>query len=370
MKTTFFIKTFGCQQNTSDSERIKEAYMSRGFKESKTIKNSDIVVINTCMVKQSAENRVYGLVNNLSKRKEETGKPKIVVTGCMVGLAVRDKSNKYMDRLKKIMPLVDEFLPIEEVGYDHEPIRSSTKQAYVPISNGCNNFCSFCVVPFTRGKEISRPLKDILLECVKLKNLRYESIILLGQNVNSYGADIIKNRKDKKITLVKHLGRYRIPTLFPYLLNKVAKLGFRNVSFMSSNPWDFSDDLIKVIKENKNINREIHLPVQSGDNQILKKMNRWYTRKEYIDLVKTIRKEVKNASITTDIIVGFPSEDEKAFQNTVNLAEEVGFTKAYISKYSSRPFTHATKNLEDDISPLVKKKRWLILDRIINRNKL
>ncbi|GIW64016.1 MAG: hypothetical protein KatS3mg091_818 [Patescibacteria group bacterium] len=396
---TYYIKTFGCQQNLADSERIAKAFESRGFKPASDINSANYVVINTCMVRQSAENRVYGLVNNLSKIKKLKQKNKeffkIIVTGCMVGLAFRDKTGKYLQRLKTIMPAVDEFMPIEEVGFDNEPLRQDDQKAWVPISNGCNNFCTFCVVPFTRGREISRPYLDIIDECLDLKNKGYKQVVLLGQNVNSYGADLImgennvqvmrdfgknyfetKNNSDfkhftyngKKIkpVYVKHLGRLRIPTLFPFLLEEVAKIGFEQVDFISSNPWDFSDELIDVIARNKNITRTIHLPLQSGDDEVLKKMNRWYTSEDYINLIKKIRKKVPEAEFTTDIIVGFCGETDEQFENTVRVAKAVGFSKAYIAMYSQRPFTAAVKVMQDDVPFEEKKKRWLILDKLIN----
>ena len=258
----YLIKTFGCQQNEADSERINSAFRARGMDKAKGYKDADYIVINTCMVRQSAENRVYGLVNNLGKAKKKR-QFKIVVTGCMVGLAFRDKTGLYIKRLKEIMPQVDEFMPIEEVGFDHEPIRKNNIHAWIPISNGCNNFCTFCIVPFTRGREISRPYEDIIKESRELKSKGYTHIMLLGQNVNSYGADLLvgenniqvmrdigktyfktsnlktqfsklnrksqKFLKDKNIkpVYVRHLSRFRIPTLFPILLRRLRKWAFK-----------------------------------------------------------------------------------------------------------------------------------------------
>ncbi len=169
---------------------------------------------------------------------------------------------------------------------------------------------------------------------------------------------------------VKHLGRYRIPTLFPYLLEKVASMDFEKVDFMSSNPWDFSDELIEVIERNKNITRLIHLPIQSGDNDVLRRMNRWYTRDEYLNLVANLKFKIKNLKLSTDIIVGFCGETDEEFSNTVKLAKLVQFQKAYISMYSQRPMTAATKVLKDDIPHEVKKQRWETLDALINKPNL
>ncbi len=392
----FFIKTFGCQQNKADSERIARDFKSRGMTTAKNYQQADYIVINTCMIRESAENRVYGLVNNLNKQKNER-KFKIIVTGCMVGMAFRDKTGLYLKKIREKLPGVDEFMPIEEVGFDFAPLRTDKLSAWVPISNGCNNFCTFCVVPFTRGREISRPFEDIIKECQELKKKGYKNIMLLGQNVNSYGADLLVGEKniqvmrdiDKKYfgeekakvpynqvpsfpenakpVYVKHLGRYRIPTLFPYLLEEVAKLGFEKVDFISSNPWDFSDELIDMIARNKNITRTIHLPVQSGDDAVLKRMNRWYTAEEYLRLISKIKDKISKVKFTTDIIVGFCGETDEEFENTVKLCKKVGFSWAYVSMYSPRFNTAATKVFKDDVAHPIKKKRWLVLENLINQ---
>ena len=372
---SFYIKTFGCQQNLADSQRISSYYLARGYKLSKTIKSASEVVINTCMIRQSAEDRVTGLVKNVVKNSLQ--KPKIVITGCMVGMAARDETGKYLKALKKRMPEVDEFLPLEEVGFDYPALRSDVTHAWVPISNGCNNFCTFCVVPFTRGRETSRPFADITGEIKELTSQGCKEVTLLGQNVNSYGADLVKNSRGYKLpdgetvkpVMVKHLGKYRIPTLFPYLLDEVCKIkGIKTVKFISSNPWDFSDELIDVIARNPKIDRNLHLAVQSGDDEILKRMNRWYTQNEYINLIKKIKAKIPQAQISTDIIVGFPGETEEQFQNTVKLAKAVNFSYGYVSKYSDRPITAAHKAFPDDIPHKEKDRRFEILDALINHN--
>lgn len=366
----YWIVTFGCAANVADSERIARYYEARGFSKAKSIRSADDVVINTCMIRQKAEDRVYGLVYNLSLAKKRGRKLKIVVTGCMVGMAAREKTGKMLLLLKKKMPAVDEFLPIEEVGFDHAPIRSDRNHALVPITNGCNNFCTFCVVPMTRGREVSRPFEDVLLECRTVAAQGMTRVTLVGQNVNSYGADL-KNDKSKKITYVKHLGRMRIPTLFPYLLEEICKIDeLTEVDFISSNPWDFSDDLIDVIAKNSKISRHIHLPLQSGDNEVLRRMNRWYTREEYLLLVHRIRDRIPAATISTDIIVGFCGETVAQFANTVDLASRVGFTKAYVAMYSDRPGTSAHKVYKDDVLYKEKKRRWKILEELINKANL
>ena len=400
----FIIKTFGCQQNVADSERVDAAFTGRGYSKATNYEDAQYVIVNTCMVRQSAEDRVYGLIRNLGEIKTRKLKNKeyykIIVTGCMIGVAFRDKTGQYFQKIRERMPEVDEFMPIEEVGFDLEPVRNNKEHAWVPISNGCNNFCTFCIVPYSRGREISRPFHAIIAECEELFKKGCRKITLLGQNVNSYGADLllgeenIQTKRDlektyfnnsktlanprvkiefkingKKIepVFVKHLGRYRIPTLFPYLLEAVAKIGFDLVEFYSSNPWDFSDELIEVIARNKNITRTLHLPVQSGDSNVLKRMNRWYTREDYLRLISKLKAQIPNIKLTTDIIVGFPGESDKEFKNTVKLAKEVGYQKAYLGIYSERPLTVATNRLDDDVPHAVKKKRWQILEDSINK---
>ncbi len=373
VKPSFFIQTFGCQQNLADSQRISSYYLARGYSQSKSAISASEIVINTCMIRQTAEDKVTGLVKNIAKGRNP--KPKIVITGCMVGMATRDDSGKYIKALKKRMPEVDEFLPLEEVGFDYPALRSDITHAWVPISNGCNNFCTFCVVPFTRGREISRPYKEILKEIEDLSKNGCKEITLLGQNVNSYGSDLVKSQKSYKLpngkivkpVIVKHLGKFRIPTLFPYLLEDVCNIkGIETVKFISSNPWDFSNELISTIAKNEKIDRNLHIAVQSGDDKILKKMNRWYTRSQYLNLLKKIKSKIPNAQISTDIIVGFPGEGEKEFQNTVKLSETANFAYAYISKYSDRPQTAAHKGLGDDVPYAEKEKRFRILDELIN----
>ena len=395
----YFIKTFGCAANEADSERIAALYKSRGYKAARTMEAADDVVINTCMIRESAENRVYGIVHNLTEEKKKGRKLKIVVTGCMVGMAARERSGKMLSLLSRKMPGVDEFLPIEEVGFDFAPVRTDPHHAWVPISNGCNNFCTFCVVPFTRGREISRPFEDIIAECRELTQKGIAHITLVGQNVNSYGADILlgekniqvmrdlpdrtyfKKSKSKKSyvvngksvrpTYVKHLGRLRIPTLFPQLLEEISGIpGIRLIDFISSNPWDFSDELIQVLSTNEKFSHDIHLPIQAGDNEVLRRMNRWYTREDYLMLAKKIKAAIPDVRLSTDIIVGFCGETEAQFEKTVDVARQVGFSKAYVAMYSDRPMTAAHKAYTDDVPHEEKKRRWQILEDMINKANL
>jgi len=374
MKRKYYIHTFGCQQNVADSERIASYCEAAGMEKAHSLEEANYVVITTCMVKESAENRVYGMVHNVIPLKEKKLKANeeftIVITGCMTGMAVRDKTGKMMKELHRRMPAADQFIPLEEIGFELAPLRQDTKTALIPITHGCNNFCTFCVVPFTRGREISRPFDAIVEEARSAYMNGFKKVLLLGQNVNSYGSDIVlagKKQQELKPVYVKHLGKHRIPTLFPHLLAEVAKIGFEEVNFISSNPWDFSDELIDTIAQYGNITRTFHLAVQSGDDAVLKRMNRWYTAQEYIDLVGRIKAKMPESHVTTDIIVGFCGETDEEFQNTVKMCKKIQFDKAYISIYSNRRGTHAYKHLADDIPHTVKDKRWKQLDKIVNK---
>jgi len=324
----FYLKTFGCAQNTADSERIKAYYWEKGYTEIDDWKNADVVIINSCIVRESAENRVYGLVNNIKKYNKNI---KIIVTGCLAGITKKIKD-------------VDEVLPITKISYDIEPLRDKKKTALIPISSGCDNFCSYCIVPYARGREISRSKKEIICEIKKAIGNGFKEVLLIGQNVNSWGGD-----------------------KFYELLDEVAKMDLEKISFVSSNPWDFSDELIEVIAKHKNIDRLIHLPIQSGDDKILLKMNRHHTTKQYLELVKKMKKKIKGVKFSTDIIVGFSGEDEKAFQNTVKLCKKVKYDIAYINKYSPRRGTVSAKMYENDVPQSEKKRRWLVLENLINK---
>ncbi len=340
-----YIKTFGCAQNTADSERIKAYYWEKGFAETEIWEEADEVVINTCIVRESAENRAWGLVNKIIKSQF---KPRIVVTGCVVG-AYGQKEIKGVDEWARI----DKFLV-------WEPIRKKRNAALISISTGCNNHCSFCIVPKARGKEISKTMSEVLAEVDRAVEAGFKEVVLIGQNVNSYGSDF-------GTEAWVHMGKKRIKSMFPELLENVAKRNLEKISFVSSNPWDFSDELIETIAMNKNIDRLLHLPFQSGNDEILKRMNRAYTKQEYLDLVQSIKDKVEGVKFSTDIIVGFPGETDEQFEDTVDVCKKVGFDIAYINKYSPRSGTVSAKLMSNDIPMKEKKRRWEVLEELVNK---
>jgi len=355
-----YIKTFGCAQNESDSERVKAFYAEKGDVFVDSWKEADIVIINSCVIRESAENRVYGLIDNIKKFDP---KIEIILTGCLVPIS------------KNKIKGVDKMLPIKEISFELEPLRDKTRAALITISSGCNNYCSYCIVPYSRGKEVSRKMEKILKEVDRAIEKGFEEIVLIGQNVNSYGADLNQlsvnsyelRNKEKIVNTNVSMGKNRIKSAFPVLLEEVAKKGLKKVSFLSSNPWDFSEELIETIAKYPNIDRLLHLPFQAGDNEILKKMNRGYTRQEYLNLVKRIRKKVPEVRFSTDIIIGFPGEDETAFEKTVDVCKEVGFEIAYINKYSPRRGTVSAKLYQDEIPMKEKKRRWNVLNELVNK---
>lgn len=374
----YFIKTFGCQSNKSDSERIAGDYQARGYREARSWKSADEIVINTCAVRQRAEDRAKGFIHNIitHARRIHKRKPKIILTGCMV--------HHGHEKLLQMLPAVDEILPINEVGFNQSAVRRDTNHAWIPISVGCNSFCTYCIVPYSRGREQSRPKSDILAEAYDLALRGYTEVTLLGMNVNSWGLEKvgISLRKmminlDKKLdfsSLPSNQSQYLKPKGTPpfvKLIRSISKIPqIKVIRFLTSNPWDFHDELINEIAHNSKIDRYIHLAVQSGSNKVLKAMNRGYTREDYINLVQKLRKAAPDVVIGTDIIVGFPGETESDFQDTLKLARIMDWHVAFVAQYSPRPGTSAWRLFEDNIPAAEKKRRWKILDDYINKRNL
>ncbi len=376
----YHIITYGCQMNHSDSERIAALLRLRGHKPAENAERADLVVINACSVRQSAMHRVYDKINKYHSARGGShagrqagasgGKDKkIILSGC---LTAADK-NKYKDKAYQIWH-PDQYFQCKSGGGT-----TAAKTALIPIMTGCDNFCSYCVVPYTRGREKSRPADEITKEVKDLIKNCYEEILLLGQNVNSYTSPSLRGaRKATKQSRDHTTGLPRSSpvgeslamtqnTNFPRLLRLINNIpGKFTIRFLSSHPKDMSDELINTIGDCEKISKEIHLPIQSGDNTILKKMNRKYTVAHYKKLIKKIRQKMPRATISTDVIVGFPGETKKQFENTVKLFKEIKFDKAYVSIYSPRPGTAAYK-LIDSISHKEKKRRWEILNKIANK---
>ena len=332
----YYIITYGCAMNKSDSERIASVLESKGHKEALNINEADLIVVNMCSVRQSAVDRVYGLIPKFKKLKEKNPKLKTILTGCILK----------KDR-RKFAKSFDSIWRFNELNI--APKRQKSGPAYIPISNGCNNFCTYCVVPFTRGHLVCRDHQEILKEVKNVIQKRFKEVWLLGQNVNDYTSPT-----DSSIN-------------FPKLLRMVNNIPSDfSIRFTSPNPKNFSGELIETMAESEKVAKYLNLPVQSGDNKILKKMNRPYTVEEYKNLVKKIRQKIPEINLSTDVIVGFPGETKKQFENTVKLFKEIKFDMAYIAKYSPRPGTDALR-MKDNIPLKEKKRREKILREIIKK---
>ncbi|MCX7995931.1 MAG: tRNA (N6-isopentenyl adenosine(37)-C2)-methylthiotransferase MiaB [candidate division WOR-3 bacterium] len=343
----FYIKTFGCQMNKNDSDVIQEILIEENYLPAERIEESDIVLVNTCSVRNHAEQRALGYISTLKKWREKKGKA-LGVVGCMAKRLAGEIISKYPfvdfilgpDSYRKIPRYLGSIIQGQtkiidtEVGnelYTGICRKSKKVSDFVSITRGCNNFCSYCIVPFVRGGLRSRPVEDILKEVNELVSSGVKDITLLGQNVNEYhyqGVD------------------------FPKLLEIVAReTGIFRLRFLTSHPKDFDEEIIRVIKENKNICEWFHLPLQSGSDRILRLMNRKYSKADYLIKIEKIKKNIPDATITTDIIVGFPTETEDEFNETIELIKSIEFDDAYMYRYSYRPGTKAGEypSLPEDV---------------------
>src|SRR3989344_680118 len=378
MVKKYHIIVFGCQMNLSDGERLSAVLESAGYKKTNNINEADLVSVVMCSVRQSAVDRVHWLVQ---KFKKPNKKPLTLLTGCILKKDQKAFAGGFdhiidIKDIKKLPKLLeykmsDRSFYIQDNYLNIVPKYASKNSAYVPIMTGCNNFCSYCVVPYTRGREISRPVKEIINEIKRLINptsprLRgAKEIWLLCQNVNSY--------KDKKTTPVKSpqggvsakSGQFN-GVNFPKLLKMINDIsGSFKLNFTSSHPKDFSDELIKTMTKCEKLSMDLNLPIQSGDDEILKKMNRPYTVAQYKNLVKKIRRALPKIRLSTDIIVGFPGETKKQFNNTVKTLKEIAYGVAFINKYSPRAGTAAAR-MEDNVTWDEKKRREKILIKLVN----
>ena len=354
----YYILTMGCQLNENDSEKLIGIMEEMGYTKSDDIKNADLYVINTCCVRENAEEKLFGKLGELKKIKENKNII-IAIGGCMM------QEEHITEKIKKSYPFVDmvfgthtlhkfpedlytaitknkkvkDVIDIDGEIYEGLPVkRSSNRQASVIIMYGCNNFCSYCIVPYVRGRERSRKPEDILNEIKELAKEGYREITLLGQNVNSYKGGENYN--------------------FANLLEDVDKIeGIEVIRFVSPHPKDFTDDVIDVISKSKKISRLIHVPLQSGSTKVLKEMNRKYTKEQYLDLIKRIRNKIPDVVFSTDIIVGFPGETEEDFEDTIDVVKQVNFEQIFMFIYSRRVGTRADK-MENQIPEEIKHKRF------------
>ena len=368
---TYYLKTYGCQMNEHDSENIKGMLKEMNFQETFDMEQADIILLNTCSIRENAHNKAFGMLGRIKHLKAL--KPNVIVglCGCMaqeVGV-IEEIKKKYrflnfvfgthnIDDLPKLLyqSLQNKNLNIEVFSKEGDIVedipvnRESKYKAYVNIIYGCDKFCTYCIVPYTRGKQRSRRKEDILKEVKDLVSDGYQEVTLLGQNVNAYGKDLYSD--------------YELADL----LLDISKTNIPRIRFLTSHPWDFTDKLIEVIKNHDNILNFVHLPIQSGSNRILKLMGRRYTRELYKELYDKLR-TIPNISITTDIIVGFPGETEEDFQDTLDIVNYCKFDSAFTFIYSKRENTPASR-LKDDITILEKEKRLYRLNDLINKYSL
>ena len=365
---TYYIKTYGCQMNVHDSENIKALLEEMSFSEVDNMECADLIILNTCAIRENAHNKVFGFLGRVKHLKET----KDVITGICGCMAqeenvVNEIKNKYKwvdivfgtHNIAQLPHILSDSInnnkqEIEVLSCEGDIIegipvkRDSKYKAWVNIMYGCDKFCTYCIVPYTRGKQRSRLPEDIINEVNNLIKNGYKEVTLLGQNVNAYGKDLDIN--------------YGMANL----LEDVAKTGIDRIRFVTSHPWDFTTDMIKIIAKYDNIMPYIHLPIQSGSSRILKLMNRRYTKEEYVSLFNKIREYMPNCSISTDIIVGFPGETEEDFQDTLDIVNMLKFDLAYTFIYSPREGTPASK-MKDDISLDTKKKRLDKLNKLVNK---
>ncbi len=365
--------------NKSDSEKIAAILEKTGYQPASKIDEADLTVVNMCSVRQSAVDRVYGLLPKFKKLKVKNSKLKTILTGCLLKKDKNKLSKSFdllldIDYLSKWPKILDPKNPkiisgkklLKSENYlKIQPKYSNKFSALIPIMTGCNNFCAYCVVPYVRGRETSRPAEKIICEVKNLVKRGCKEIWLLGQNVNSYG---VQRGTTQKSAFGGTQNNAEIN--FPELLKAVNEIpGKFWIRFTSSHPKNFSDELIETMADCEKVTEYLNLPVQAGDNKILKQMNRHYTAAQYKKLVEKIRKKIPGITLSTDVIVGFPGETKKQFENTVKLFREIKYDMAYINKFSPRTGTKAAK-LEDNISPKEKDRRDKVLTEVLKQTAL
>ena len=356
----YYIHTYGCQANVRDEETMRGILENVNMLPIDKAEEADVIIINTCAVRENAEDKVYGEIGNLKYLRKKNKDLVLAICGCMV------EQPEILRRMMDTFPEVNLYFGTHEIyqltSLIYETITSKERlvsieskqgeviedlpckrnnpfKAYINIMYGCNKFCTYCIVPYTRGKERSRKFKDVMKEVDELIKEGYQEITFLGQNVNAYGKDLDEGYD------------------FADVLEEAAKRGVPRIRFTTSHPWDFSLKMIDVIAKYPNIMKFIHLPVQSGSTEVLKKMGRRYSREDYLSLVKTMRERIPGLSLSTDIIVGFPNETEEEFNETLSLVDEVGYEAAFTFIYSPRRGTPAAR-MQDDVSYKEKSRRF------------
>jgi tRNA-2-methylthio-N6-dimethylallyladenosine synthase len=342
----YSIWTIGCQMNKAESQRIASYLKSAGYHEVKSPREADLIVLNTCVVRQSAEDKVLGMLGQLKGLKREHPDIRILVTGCFVDSHVEDLKKRFphVDFLFRPGAYADFINWLQEEGLlryaRNDAGKVSSPCAYIPIIQGCNNFCSFCIVPYRRGREASCPVEEVVCEAEEMAKRGIKEITLLGQNVDSYGRDLP--------------GHPDLTDLL-YRLNEIE--GLSRIRFLTNHPKDMSQKLIEAVASLEKVCKYLELPVQSGDDDILKVMRRGYTVEQYRELVRAIKERLPQVSLSTDVIVGFPGETEEQFEHTFSLLKEIRFDVVHVAAYSPRSGTIAWRKYEDDVPPEAKKER-------------
>lgn len=370
-KKTYYIFNYGCQMNASDTEHYAGQLEELGYMPAEDFHAADVIIVNTCCVRESAEKKIAGKIGELKNVKTKNPEVVICVAGCMaqkdgekllkkhpqvdllLGTAyVNDFKNILTDYLADRKGALYTDLTIHQSEFEGKMVRQSPFSAWIPIMYGCNNFCTYCIVPYVRGRERSRAIENIVAEIEQAVKEGYKEFTLLGQNVNSYGKDFGEKNA------------------FAKLLRRVNEIdGVERVRYMTSHPRDMNEEVIKAVAECEHVCENFHVPFQAGSDEILRKMNRGYTREKYLELIKMIRSYVPDAAITTDIIVGFPGETEQDFEDTLALVQEVGFDAAFTFIYSKRSGTPAAK-MEGQVPLDVKKDRLNRLMEVQNLSSL
>lgn len=364
----YYVRTYGCQMNEHDGERIKGVLSKEGMIETDNIEEASLIILNTCAIRENAHDKVFGFLG-LVKKLKENHDVLLGICGCMAQeeSVVNEIMNKYKyvdfvfgthnlnnmikvinDRITNNKQNIEVYSILGDICENIPEKRDSKYSAWVDIQLGCDKFCTYCIVPYTRGTQRSRRKENIIKEIIDLKENGYLEVTLLGQNVNAYGKDLYED--------------YNLANL----LLDVSKTGIPRIRFVTSHPWDFTDEMIDVISKCDNVMPYVHLPIQSGSDRILKLMGRRYTKEEYVSLYNKIREKVKDVSITTDIIVGFPGETEEDFEETINVVNECKFDGAFTFAFSPREGTPASK-LKDNTSLEEKNERLHRLNEVVNK---